>query len=83
MHVRTRSRTQAGLDEHNAEEEEDEDIHAEPQFANKFEKANYALQLSTIPSTMPCREVEHTHTHTHTYTHIGRGAGYIYIYIYT
>jgi hypothetical protein len=58
MHARTRSRTQAGLDEHNAEEEEEEDIHAEPQFANKFEKANYALQLSTVPSTMPCREVE-------------------------
>ena len=59
-HKRTRSRTAAALDppDHEAEAMgEETGTHEEGvvEFKSKFDKANHALQLSTVPSTMPCR----------------------------
>ena len=60
-HGRTRSRKQAGLDlDNDASAAGGGDEHEEsmPQPKTKFERANHALQLSTVPSSMPCRQVE-------------------------
>ena len=62
-HKRTRSRMAAALDQADAEagEEEGEDAarqDAPVEFKSKFDRANHALQLSTMPSCMPCREAE-------------------------